>query len=121
MIMEVSRIVVLLLASGALVGSALAAPPMPGGRQDSSVTNQWVVAAANFAVQAQQQALQKEAQGAAVSLALVTLVKAAEQVVAGMNYYLTLSVTLNGAPRTAEAVVYRRFNGDQKLTSWTWK
>ena len=32
MITEVSRIVVLLLVSGVLVGSALAAPPMPATR-----------------------------------------------------------------------------------------
>ena len=121
MIMDISRIVVLLLASGVCVGSALAVPPMPGGHQEANVTNQWVVAAANFAVQAQQQAIRKDPSTPAVMLALVTIVQAEEQVVAGMNYYLTLEVKSNDTTRTAEAVVYRRFNGEYKLTSWKWK
>ena len=121
MITEVSRIVVLLVASGALVGGALAAPSLPGGRQEGNVTNQWVVAAANFAVQAQQQVMQKEPNTPTVTLTLVTIVSVEEQVVAGMNYYLTLEIKSNDTTRTAEAVVYRRFNGEQKLTSWKWK
>ena len=43
MIMEVSRIVVVLLASGVLVGSALAAPPMPGGREQADVSKSLAV------------------------------------------------------------------------------
>jgi len=121
MITEISRIVVLLVASGALVGSVLAATPMPGGKEVADVTNAWVVAAAEFAVHAQQQVLQKDASTPAATLVLVKIVSAESQVVAGMNYYLILQVTEDGTPRTAVAVVYRRFNGEHKLTSWKWQ
>ena len=121
MIPEIPRLIVLLLATAALAGSALAAPPMPGGREQADVTNQWVVAAANFAVQTQQQAMQKDPNTPAVTLTLVTIMHAEKQVVAGMNYYLTLEIKSNDTTRTAEAVIYRRFNGEHKLTSWKWK
>lgn len=121
MITEISRIVVLLVASGALVGSALAAPPLLGGKETANVTNAWVVAAANFAVQAQQQTLRQDTSTPATTLVLVKIVSAESQVVAGMNYFLTLEVTENGTPRTAVAVVWRRLSGVHQLTSWKWQ
>ena len=121
MIMEVSRIVVVLFATGVFVGSALAAPPMPGGREQANVTNQWVVAAATAAVQAQQQVMQKDPSSVGVTLTLVTILSAEQQVLAGMNYYLTLEIKSNDTTRTAEAVVWRRLSGEHKLTSWKWK
>lgn len=59
-----------------------------------------------------------------VRLELVQIVGAERQVVAGMNYRLTLKVLLNGEARLAEAVVWRqawRKPRPDQLTSWIWR
>ena len=61
-----------------------------------------------FAVQNKQRVLFKD------------LTKARQQVVAGLNFELQLSVTLDGIPRTAQAVVWRQLNGVYSLHSWVW-
>jgi hypothetical protein len=48
------------------------------------------------------------------------LTQARQQVVAGLNFELQLSVTLDGAPRTAQALVFRHLNGVYNLHSWVW-
>ena len=61
-----------------------------------------------FAVQNKQRVLFKD------------LTQARQQVVAGLNFELQLSVTLDGTPRTAQAVVFRHLNGVYSLHSWIW-
>ncbi len=61
-----------------------------------------------FAVQNKQRVLFKD------------LTQAQQQVVAGLNFELHLSVTLDGIPRTAQAVVWRQLDGTYKLQDWDW-
>lgn len=104
-----------------------------GGFAVGSTTDREVKSAADFAVKTQQAALRKEAssQGDPKAkpptlprLALVRIVAAEHQVVAGMNYRLQLRVTLDGEEKTAEALVWWqawRKPEPYELTSWTWK
>ena len=48
------------------------------------------------------------------------LTQARQQVVVGLNFELQLSVTLDGTPRTAQAVVWRQLDGTYKLQAWDW-
>jgi hypothetical protein len=104
-----------------------------GGSAVVSTTDREVKSAAAFAVKAQQAAMRKEAVGLddpkakpqpIPRLALVRIVAAEHQVVAGMNYRLQLRVTLDGEEKTAEALVWWqawRKPEPYQLTSWTWK
>lgn len=88
------------------------------------MTNKEVVAAAAFAIKAQQDAIQKNTDKEPPKLELVTILQAEEQVVAGMNYRLKFSVKLNGKEKTAEAIVWWqawRKPDPYQLSSWTWK
>ena len=119
-ILAVTAGIAMLLASGGT--ESLSREPMPGGYSAAPVTNEQVVAAADFAVKAQEKAMQKSAPSA--KLALVRIVSAQQQVVAGMNYRLRLSVKADGAEKEAEAVVWwQAWRKDEpyKLTSWDWK
>ncbi len=89
--------------------SSLAAQ-LVGGYSPVAVTDPDALAAAKFAVTAHDPKLK-----------LVSLDHAARQVVAGMNYRLALHVTdATDTARTAEAVVWRKLNGQHELTSWNW-
>jgi len=104
-----------------------------GGFAVVSTTEREVKSAAAFAVKAQQTELRKEAVGLddpkakpqpIPRLALVRIVAAEHQVVAGMNYRLQLRVTLDGEEKTADALVWWqawRKPEPYQLTSWTWK
>ena len=104
-----------------------------GGFAVVSTTEREVKSAAAFAVKAQQTALRKESVGLddpkakpqpIPRLALVRIVAAENQVVAGMNYRLQLRVTLDGEEKTADALVWWqawRKPEPYQLTSWTWK
>jgi hypothetical protein len=104
-----------------------------GGFAVVSTTEREVKSAAAFAVKAKQAALRKEAVGLddpkakpqpIPRLALVRIVAAEHQVVAGMNYRLQLRVTLDGEEKTADALVWWqawRKPEPYQLTSWTWK
>jgi hypothetical protein len=111
----------------AIAAVAVAAPAqqlMPGGYAAASVTDKEVVAAADFAIKAQQKAMQKKGDEALPKLDLVTILEAAQQVVAGMNYRLTLKVKLEGKEKTAEVIVWWqawRKPNPYELTSWNWK
>ncbi len=121
--------------SGAVLGFALACsagavadvaaepgPPAVGGYSAASVTNAEVVAAARFAVRAQELVLREKDPGA--KLDLVSIVAARQQVVAGMNFQFDLRVKSGGAERAAEATVWwQAWNAKEpyKLTAWTWK
>ena len=92
----------------------------PGGWSEVAVTDEGVVAAAAFAVQAKQAALRGSGSPGKISLEQIEV--AEQQVVQGMNYRLTLRVLDDGRPRTAEAVVWARVWLDEddryELTSW---
>lgn len=108
---------VLFAATGPVAGQAQ--QPRPGGYAGASVTNKEVVAAAAFAIQAQ-----AKAGGETARLELVEILAAERQVVAGMNYRLTLKVKRHGQERTAEAIVWWqawRKPEPYQLTSWNWK
>ena len=99
-----------LLLSLACLISVAGAQPIVGGYSSVATTDADALAAAKFAV-AQQDA----------NLTLQALDKAAHQVVAGMNYRLTLRVLDAGKARPAEAVVWRKLNNaGHELTSWRW-
>jgi len=113
-----------LLLTAACPITGLAQQSRLGGYATASVTNKEVVAAAAFAIKAQQNAMQEKMDKDPPKLELVTIMKAEQQVVAGMNYRLKLNVKLNGNERTAEAIVWWqawRKPDPYQLTSWTWK
>ena len=100
----------------ACVSRAAGAAPLPGGFSETAVTNAGVVAAADFAVKTQ--ALAGESQA---DLALLAVLDAHQQVVAGTKYRLHLRLKVDGALREAEAVVWRKLSGEHALISWTWQ
>lgn len=104
--------------------SGLAQPAQAGGYAKTSVTDKEVVAAAAFAIKAQQKALQEKKQPDLPRLELLKILHAEQQVVAGLNYRLKLKVTLDGEEKLAETVVWWqawRKPFPHQLTSWTWK
>lgn len=105
------------LTSSLLLGLALfvAAPlspsraQTPGGFSAVAKTDANTVAAAKAAVASREGKVQ-----------LTSVESAERQVVAGMNYRLTLKVTENGKARRAESVVWHKLDGKFETTSWTW-
>ncbi len=96
----------------------------PGGYAPAAVTQQEVLAAATFAIQAQEKAMRAKGETAHAKLELIKVVQAQQQVVAGMNYRLTLKVKVDGSEREAEAVVWWqawRTEAPYELTSWRWR
>lgn len=113
-----------LLIAGLIPIVGLAQQSKPGGYAKASVTNKEVVAAAAFAIKAQQSAMQEKKDMQPAKLELVKLSQAEQQVVAGMNYRLQMKVKLNGKEKTAEAIVWWqawRKPDPYQLTAWTWK
>lgn len=107
---------------GAAVVDFTGQGPRVGGFSAGAVTNEEVVAAANFAIQAQGEELRKSAPTS--TLSLVSIAHVEQQVVAGMNFKMTLNVQHDGKARQAEAVVWwQAWNREApyKLTKWTWK
>ena len=80
-----------------------------GGFGGVSERDSEVLAAAKFAVAAHD-----------AKLALQGVEKAERQVVAGLNFRLTLKVSDNGASRIAQVIVWRKLDGKHELTSWNW-
>ena len=94
----------------------------PGGYTAAAVTNQEVVAAAQFAIATQAKTLQQDAPTARLELASIQ--QAEQQVVAGMNYRLRLKVRHDGAEKLVEAVVWWQAWSQEepyRLTAWTWR
>ncbi len=83
-----------------------------GGWSNVSVKEKDVVAAAKFAVSeyAQQEIIKFK-----------KLLKARRQVVAGMNYELTLLMKHDKHTQKAVAVVWKKTDGTYQLTSWNWE
>ena len=86
---------------------------MPGGWSLVATNDPGVKAAAEHAVSAQAAATGEK-------LKLVTVQEARQQVVAGMNYRLTLAVDQNGNQTTAEAVIWAKLDGSYELSGWSW-
>lgn len=97
-----------------VVATALTAAAQPGAYRDVPATNKEVVAAAEFAVKAQR--LKEKGK-----LDLAAVVKAEQQVVAGINYRLKLLVAVDGGNRDAEVVVWSKLDKTHQLTNWTWQ
>jgi len=95
---------------------------IPGGYAAVPVNQSEVTQAAAFAVEAERQALKAARQPA--SLELVSVLSAEQQVVAGVNYRLSLKVKRNGQEQVADAVVWWqawRQPDPYRLTSWAWR
>ncbi len=84
-----------------------------GAYQPAASAKPEVKAAAAFAVQ--EQSKQEK-----TPIALQSIVKAHQQVVAGMNYRLTLSLIKDSEPQIADAVVFRGLDSHYELKSWQW-
>ena len=82
---------------------------IPGGFSPADAKDAEALAAAKFAVNAHDPKLKFQRIG-----------KVQRQVVAGLNYEITIEVTDNGKERTADAVVWRKLDGTHQLTSWKW-
>lgn len=119
------KIIISISAAIALFAStpAVTAENLVGGYSQASVTNETVQAAAAAAITAQAKTLPAPKEGVATKLELVKILAAEQQVVAGMNYRLTLRVKLDGKEKTAEAVVWWqawRQPDPYQLTTWKW-
>ena len=98
--------------------------PRLGGYTNAPVTDHDVIQAAEFAINAQSKTIQQLGDQQLSKLQLLTILRAEQQVVAGTNYRLTLSVMADGDhQRTAEANVWWQAwrANPYELTSWTWK
>ncbi len=97
---------------------------MVGGYANVPVTDNDVMKAAEFAINAQSEKIQQRGDQQPSKLQLLKILRAEQQVVAGTNYRLTLSVKENGSlQRTAEAIVWEQAwrPNPYELTSWSWK
>ena len=116
-----NRIFYILLISLCAFVASYATEPTLGGYSKVSVTDKDVVAAAEFAIKAQSKTIREPKARQQVALELLKIIGAEEQVVAGMNYRLTLRVKEDGNQKTVEAIVWwqawRKPNPYQ-LTSW---
>jgi len=86
-------------------------PPTLAGGYSPAAIDAEVGRVADFAVKAQAAATRKP-------LRLVGIVKAACQVVAGLNYRLELEVADGSKRLKAHAVVWKKPGGSLSLTSW---
>jgi hypothetical protein len=98
------------------LGSALA--QIAGGYGTADVKDPQVMAAAKFAVGAQNTKLKRTGSRA---YTLLEITKAQMQVVAGLNFHICINTKLGTSIRSAEAVVYQDLQQKLSLSSWTWK
>jgi len=103
---------VVLASAADATGAARQNPPMAGGYSEASARDPEVQRAARFAVREEGRRL-----GRAVSLLAVR--RAEKQVVAGLNYRLSLSVRYGGRTREVSALVYQNLRGAYSLTEWS--
>lgn len=106
--------------------SALSGSPPParvGAFGPASTNSKEVVQAADFAVAEQEKVIRAATGDASVRLRLVRIDAAEQQVVAGLNYRLRLTVALNDEQKPAQAVVWWqawRAPDPYQLTAWAW-
>ncbi len=89
-----------------------------GGYGTTDVKDPQVMAAAKFAVGAQNAKLKRIGSRA---YTLLEIGKAEMQVVAGLNFHVCIKTKLGTGVRSAEAVVYQDLQQKLSLTSWDWK
>jgi hypothetical protein len=112
------------LLAALVIAPVAADDPTPGSWEKVPVTNPDVVAAAEFAVAAHAREMSAPSDGGPATLELVEILAAEQQVVAGVNYRLLLSVKHDKETQAAEATVWWqawRKPDPYQLTSWTWK
>jgi len=85
---------------------------LPGAYAPAKLTED-VKMAADFA-------LREESKREVIGLKLVSISKAEKQIVAGVNFRLTLEVNKGGSTRVANVVVFRDLKSRYQLTSWKW-
>ena len=83
--------------------------PIVGNFRTASISDPEVKMAAQFALKAQKKS---------VKPTLLAIERAQKQLVAGMNYQMTLKFKSGGTIQRAQAVVYRDLGGKFSLTSW---
>jgi len=105
-------VLALAFASAADIPAGTNAPSICGGYSRAEIDS-GIKAAAAFAVS-------EQARSAGKHLRLVEVVKAERQVVAGLNDRLLLKVEEGGKILSAQAVVWRKLDGSDVLTSWEW-
>ena len=111
-VLKLLTVTVLLLVAPS-VSIAAEEPPLAGGYAQA-VVNAEITDVAKAATRMQAEKEQK-------TLRLIKVIKAEQQVVAGLNYRLALEVQSGkGSVRQAIAVVYRNLKGELSLTSWDW-
>ena len=93
------------------VTMAVAQRPQLGGYKAASVSDEGVVAAADFAVAKEEETTE--------GLALDEILKAETQSVAGTNYRLCLKVTLGDDSQEVQTIVNRNLKGEFSVISWT--
>ena len=107
----------------AMCGTAAhAGEAVPGAYAVVPVTDEKVVSVAAFAMDAKRKSML--AAGEPATLELVSIQRAEQQVVAGLNFRLELRVKRNGKEHAADAVVWWqawRKPDPYQLTSWEWK
>jgi hypothetical protein len=106
-----SQLTLLVLATAAALQIAFAQPqpPIVGNFRTASTSDPEVKMAAQFALKAQKKS---------VKPTLLSIERAQKQLVAGMNYQMTLKLKSGGKIQRAQAVVYRDLGGKFSLTSW---
>ena len=113
----------LLFVPGLIFFVAFTTMANPGSYSDVPVTDETVIAAAKFAVEAKAEDMLDEKKPNPVQLKLLNLLSAQQQVVSGINYRLKIEVSVDGEEKEAEAVVWWqawRQPDPYQLTSWTW-
>lgn len=96
----------------------------PGSYSAVSVHDENVLAAAECALTSQEAVMNEQSALPPVSLNLVQLQRARQQVVAGMNYKMRLKVKVDDTVKQAEAIVWYqawRTPEPYQLMSWTWE
>jgi len=118
--MKLMRRAAILVGAALIAGFGQSAWAIPGGWSEADVDDANVVSAARFAVAAQQQTMASEDETA--ELALVRILSARQQVVAGMNYEITLQVRVGETLKTATVRVWDQpwRKPRRELTSWDW-
>ncbi len=97
----------------AALGGNVVSAPMVGGYSSVETTKDDVKSAADFAVG-------EQSRRESGILTLTAISKAEKQVVAGLNYRLTLTVTKGKVARDANVVVFHALDSHYELTSWEW-
>ncbi len=104
-----------------LVLLPLGAMAATGAYSPVRVDDENVIAAAKFAVKAQNEIMRKTNESGPAHLELVKISRARQQIVSGVNYELYLRVSLNGKEKDVKAIVWWqawRKPDPYRLSSW---